>query len=115
MRSLHADTRLQYKRALPSVLTYKVQPASADTLNMLHSHVGWGCRIHRLNLCKEVISPNEDLENYTKQADCEVPIILGLQGMRSTYLLPSFPDLNWSGVEAPDRVLSVDQTVLMLN
>ena len=33
-------------------------------------------------------------------------------GMRSTPSLPSFPSPLWSGVVAPDRVLSMDQIEL---
>ena len=45
--------------------------------------------------------------------------MLELWGIRSTYALPSLPGPLWSEVEAPDRVLSMDQIelncVLMLN
>ena len=45
--------------------------------------------------------------------------MLGLQGMRSTPLLPSLQSSLWPGVVEPDGVLSMDQIelngVLMLN
>ena len=60
--------------------------------------VGWGCRIHRLLLCR----------GYdTKQSDCEVPAVLELWGMWSTPSLPSLPGPLWPGVVAPDRALSM--------
>ena len=40
-----------------------------------------------------------------KQSDGEVPVMLGLLGMRSTPLLPSLLGPLWPGVVAPDRVL----------
>ena len=54
-----------------------------------------------------------------KQSDGEVPVILGLWGMRSTHSLPLLPGLFWCRVVAPDRVLSMGKLelkcVLMLN
>ena len=45
--------------------------------------VGWGCRIHRLLLCREVRppTPNECPGYDTKQSDGEVPVVLKLWGM----------------------------------
>ena len=63
--------------------------------------------------------PNECLGYGTKQSDSEVPVMLGLRKMQSTPSLPSLLGSHWSGVVAPDRVLSVGQMelkcVLMLN
>ena len=48
--------------------------------------IGWGCRIHRLHLCREVRPPhlNECPGYDTKQSDGEVPVLLGLWEMWST-------------------------------
>ena len=41
--------------------------------------VGWGCRIHRLHLCRGVSLPSDECPDYdTKQSDGEVPVMLGL-------------------------------------
>ena len=51
--------------------------------------VGWGCRIHRLLLCRGVRPPPNECPGYdTKQSDVEVPAMLELWGMQST---PSYP------------------------
>ena len=82
--------------------------------------VGWGCRIHRLHLCKWVRPHLNNCPGYaTKQSDDEVPIMQEVYGMRSNPSLPSLPGPLCPGVVAPDRVLSMDQIerncVLMLN
>ena len=88
------------------------------TLNKL-GRLGWGCRIHRLLLWREVMPLNECPRYDTKQSDGEVPVMLKLWGTRSTSSLPSLPGPLWSGHAAPDWVLSVRQIelncVLMLN
>ena len=79
-------------------------------LNMLHANfpVGWGCRIHRLLLCRGVRPPPNECPRYdTKQSDGEVPAMLELWGMRSTPSLPSLPGPLWPGVVAPDKALSM--------
>ena len=43
----------------------------------------------------------------TKQSDGEVPLMLGIWGMRSTSLLPFLPGPLWLGMVAPDRALSM--------
>ena len=54
--------------------------------------VGWGCRIHRLLLCRGVRPlPNECPGYDTKQSDGEVPAVLELWEMRSTPSLPITP------------------------
>ena len=82
--------------------------------------VGWGCRIHRLHLCREVRpSPNECRVDDTKQSDCEVPVIIELWGMQRTPSFPSLPGPLWPGVVGPNRVLYIAQIelncILMLN
>ena len=61
--------------------------------------------------------PNECPGYDTKQS--EVPVMLELWGMWSTPSLPLLPGPLWSGMVAPDRVLSMGQIelncVLMLN
>ena len=57
-------------------------------------------------------SPNDCLDNDIKQSDGEVPVILGLCGMRTTILLLSLPGPLWLGEVAPDRVLSMDLNCL---
>ena len=65
--------------------------------------VSWDCRIHRLNLSKEVRLPPTSI----------------LRGMESTLSLPTLPGSLWLGVIVPDRVLSMGQidlnNVLMLD
>ena len=51
--------------------------------------------------------PNESPAYDTKQSDGEVPVMLGLWGMRSTLSLLLLPGPLWSGVVAPDRALSM--------
>ena len=57
--------------------------------------------MHQLLLC-----------NDTKQSDSEVPVMLGLWGMRSTPSLSLFPGPLWPGVVVPDRALSMGQIEL---
>ena len=65
--------------------------------------VGWGCRIHRLILCRGVRAPHNECSGYdTKESDYEGPAMLELRGMRNTPLLPSLPGSLWPGVAAPD-------------
>ena len=66
--------------------------------------VGWGCRIHRLHLCRGVrLPPNECPRYDTKQSDGEVPVMLEPGGMQSTLSLPSLPGSLWPIVVAPDK------------
>ena len=41
----------------------------------LYCPVGWGCRIHRLHLCRELRHPNECPGYDNKQSDREVPVM----------------------------------------
>ena len=65
------------------------------------------------------LPPNECPGYNTKQSDSEILVMLDLWGMLSTPSLPSLLGPLWSGVVAPDRVLSMGQIelkcVLMLN
>ena len=66
--------------------------------------VSWGCKIHRLHLYGGVRStPNECPGYDTKLSDGEVPVMLGLWGMRGPLSLPLHPGPLWPGVEAPDK------------
>ena len=48
----------------------------------------------------------------TKQSDGETPVILELWEMRSTPSLPSLSGPLWTGVVAPDRVISMGKIEL---
>ena len=67
--------------------------------------MSWGCRKHRLLLCRggKTSLPNECPDNDTKQSDGEVTVMLALWGMWSTSLLPSLSNLFWPEVDAPDK------------
>ena len=70
--------------------------------------VGWGCKIHRLHLCRGGKTPPKECPGYdTKQTDGEVPAVLELWRMRSTPLLPLLPGPLWPGVVPTDRDLSL--------
>ena len=74
---------------------------------MISCPVGWGCKIHRLLLCRGVRHPlpNECPGYDTKQSDGEVRVILGLWGMQSTPSLPLLPSPLWPGMVVSDRTL----------
>ena len=56
----------------------------------------------------EGLEPPHECPRYdTKQYDGEVPVMLGLWGIRSISSLPLLRDQLWPGVVAPDRVLSM--------
>ena len=81
--------------------------------NFVVSPVGWGCWICQLHLCWRVSLLSKECPVYdTKQSDGEVQVMLGLWVMWSTPSLPLLPDPLWSGVLAPDRVLSMGQIKL---
>ena len=70
--------------------------------------VGWGCRRHRLLLCRGIRPlPNECPSIDTKQFDDEVPAVLELWVMASTPALPSLLGPLLPGLVAPDRALSI--------
>ena len=74
--------------------------------------VGWSCRIHpTASLQRGKTPPNEYLGYGLKQSDGEAPV-LELWGMWHTPLLPLLPGWLWTGVLAPDRVLSIGQMEL---
>ena len=82
--------------------------------------VGWGCRIHRIHVCRWVRPHQRVSWIYdTKKSDGEVLVMLELWGMRRTPSLQSLPGSVWPGVVAPDRALSMGQIeliyVLILN
>ena len=81
--------------------------------------VSWGCRKHRLHLCRGVRPRSPTCPGYdTKQSDGKFPVILDLWRMWSTSLLPSLPGPHRLRVVAPDMALSMGQIdlncVLML-
>ena len=65
--------------------------------------VGWGCRIHRLYLCRGIRTIKECPWYDTKQSDGDVPGMLELCGMWSTPSLASLPGPLWPEVIAPDK------------
>ena len=70
--------------------------------------VSWGCRIHRLHLCRGVSPPPNECPGYkTKQSDGEFPVMPGPWGIRGTPSLPLLPGPLCPGVVAPDWVLSM--------
>ena len=76
--------------------------------DMKKSPVGWGCRIRRLHLCREVRPPNVSLGYDTKQSTGEVPEILELWGIRSTPSLPLLLGPLLPAMVAPDRTRTMD-------
>ena len=74
--------------------------------------VSWGCRIHRLHLCRGVKLPQQMSWYDTKKSNGEAPVMLELWEMQSTPLSPLLQGSRWLGVVAPDRVLSIGQTEL---
>ena len=76
-------------------------------IKIIFCPVGWGCRIHRLHLCRGVRPPNECPGYGTKQSDGEVSVMLELWRMWSTPSLPLLPSSLCPGVAAHDRALSM--------
>ena len=69
-----------------------------------------GTAISTASLQRGTTPPPNKYPGYdNKQSDSEAPLMLELWGMRSTPSLPSLPDPLWTGVVAPDRVLSMGQ------
>ena len=84
-------------------------------ITIITDPIRWGCRIHRLLLCRGVRTPNPSNEcpGYdTKQSNGETIVMLEQWGMLSASLLPLLPNPFWPGVGAPDRVLSMGQIEL---
>ena len=90
------------------------QPISKINIKCLQLIHDWGCRIHRLHLCRGVRPPPpmSVLIYDTKQSDGEVPAMLELLKMRSTPLLPLLPGPLGPGVVAPDRALFMGEIEL---
>ena len=89
-------------------------------VTLKHCPVSWGCRIHRLLLCRGVRPPNECPGYDTEQFDGEASAMLELYGMRSTPSLPLLPGPLCPEVVAHDRdLVSMGQIelncVIMLN
>ena len=78
----------------------------------MYCPVGWGCRIHRLHLCRRVRPPNEWPGYDTKQSDGEAPVMLGLCGIQSTLSLQLLPALLLPWMVAPDKALSMGKIEL---
>ena len=112
---------IQYSILCVRVVVVTLYDFYCSFIKVFFSPVGWGYRIHRLLLCRlgKTLPHNGCPEYDTKQSHGEVPVMLELCGMWSTPSLPSLPGPLWSGVVAPDRVLSMGQIelkcVFMLN
>ena len=98
-----------------------IQPHTyVNKTQLIPCPVGWGCRVHRLILCKGVTPYANECPRYDiKQSNGEASVMLELWEMQSIPSLPLLPGPLWLGVVAPDRVLSMSQTelncVYMLN
>ena len=102
------DYPTSIKRHLNNKKSRKLHTPSYICFLKLPCPVRWGCRIHWLLLCRGVRPPPNECPGYdTKQSDAKVPAVLELWGIRSTPSLPSLPCPLWTGVVAPDRVLSM--------
>ena len=67
------DIELSHKNLLATVVEGDQKaPFSIATT------VGWGCRIHRLHLCRGATAPNKYPVYDTKQSDGEVIVMLEL-------------------------------------
>ena len=84
----------------------------SKVLHIYPCPVGWGCRIHRLHLCRGYNRFNECPRYNTRQSGGEFPVMLELWGMRSTPSLPLLPDPLWPRMVASGRVLSIGQIEL---
>ena len=61
----------------------------------------------------EELDSSNKFPNYdSKPSDDEVPVMQELWEMQSIPSVPSLPDPLWPGVVAPDRILSLGQTVM---
>ena len=65
--------------------------------------VDWGCKIHRLLLCRGVELPQGVSWYDTKQSDGEVQVMLELWAMQSTPSFPSLPGPVWPRMVAPGK------------
>ena len=114
------------RRHWPTVyLLSRLEPLNTSTASLQSGKtsprgpVGWGWRIHQLNLCGGVRPHQRVSWHDTEQSDGEVPVMLELWGMQNTPSLPSLPGPLWPRLVAPDRFLSTGQLelncVLMFN
>ena len=77
-------------------------------LNRYYCPVGWGCRIHRVHLCRGVRPyPNECPGYDIKKSDGEVPVMLELWGTQSPSSLLLLSGPLCPEVVAPDRAQSM--------
>ena len=70
--------------------------------------VGWGCRIHRLQLCRGVRPPPKECPRYdAKQYDGEAPVMCSAFPKTPTSSLALLPGPLCPGMIAPDRALTM--------
>ena len=108
---MHAYTHILKHTYFLSIHVYTKH--NITTVKNCVSPVGWGCRIHRLHLCKEVRPPfaNECPRYATELYDGESAVMLEFWGMWSTSL-SLLPGPLWPRVVAPDWVLWVKYNCL---
>ena len=95
-------------------------PRPLANTQLISCPVSWGCRIHRLLLCRGVSPPPNECPGYdAKQSEGEVLAMLELWGMQSTPSLPLLPGSLWPGIVAPDKGpiygLNTTNSIFMLN
>ena len=77
-----------------------------------NSAIGYGRKIHRLNLCRGVKHPHQRVPRiYTKSAVGKA-LVLQLWKLRSTPSYPLLPGRLWFEIVVAVRVLSIDQIEL---
>ena len=87
------QTKQNLRNLIPSMMT----------LTYYTCPVGWGCRIHRLLLCRGVRPPPMSVLDLTlNNLYGEVPVILELWGIRCTPSLLLLPGPLWPGMVSPE-------------
>ena len=80
------------------------------TFRVILCPVGWGCRIHRLLLCRGVRHPSTSVLDIILN---NLMVRFKLWGMLSTPSLPSLPGPLWPGVVAPDVCISLRLSICL--
>ena len=95
--AIHMYSMYMYKNNLA---LNKVQGFISHKTKPNHCQVGWGCRIHRLLLCRRVRPHSKSVQDMTLN---NLMVRFQQWGMQSTPSLPSLPRPLWPGVVAPDK------------